>query len=158
MKHIVALGIWNLGTVFWCKIHLANCGHSLSCKVGSKDHISCARIVKPDNQGNSPNLINHTVTLGEKNVQATGATSISQKGSDKAEQYKYDDNGSSKKIKIDQSIPLNSTSYDTTEAAILDLEELICRVNLSETERLLGSLLSTVRHLSQNEFLEKQVL
>ncbi|OMO99708.1 hypothetical protein CCACVL1_03670 [Corchorus capsularis] len=88
---------------------------------GSKDHIFSARIVKPDNQGNSPNLINHTVSLGEKNVQAIGAASISQKGSDKAEHPK--------KIKIDQSIPLNSTSSDTTETAILDLEELICRVN-----------------------------
>ena len=41
---------------------------------------------------------------------------------------KYDDNGSLKKMKIDQSICLNSTSYDTIEVAILGLEELICWV------------------------------
>ncbi|XVF39888.1 hypothetical protein PTKIN_Ptkin01aG0069200 [Pterospermum kingtungense] len=44
------------------------------------------------------------------------------------EMEKCNDNGSSKKMKIDQSICLNSTSSDTIEAAILDLEELICRV------------------------------
>ena len=38
---------------------------------------------------------------------------------------KYDDNGSSKKMKIDQSNCLISTSSNTIEAAILDLEELI---------------------------------
>ncbi|XVE81778.1 hypothetical protein DITRI_Ditri15bG0093300 [Diplodiscus trichospermus] len=41
---------------------------------------------------------------------------------------KYDESGSSKMMKINQSICLNSTSSDTVEAAILDLEELICRV------------------------------
>ena len=38
---------------------------------------------------------------------------------------KYDDNGSSKKMKIDQSNCLNFTSSNTIEVAILDLEELI---------------------------------
>ena len=38
---------------------------------------------------------------------------------------KYDDNESSKKIKIDQSNCLNFTSSNTIEAAILNLEELI---------------------------------
>ena len=37
-----------------------------------------------------------------------------------------DDDGSSKKMKIDQSTCLTSTSFDTIEAIILDLEELIC--------------------------------
>ena len=38
---------------------------------------------------------------------------------------KFDDNGSSKKMKIDQSNCLISTFSNTIEAAILDLEELI---------------------------------
>ncbi|KAK6254820.1 hypothetical protein SCA6_016125 [Theobroma cacao] len=41
---------------------------------------------------------------------------------------KYDDSGSSKEMKIDKSICLNSKSSDTIEAAILDLEEFICRI------------------------------
>ncbi|KAE8735733.1 hypothetical protein F3Y22_tig00000340pilonHSYRG01436 [Hibiscus syriacus] len=40
---------------------------------------------------------------------------------------KFDDNGLKKK-KIDGSLCLNSTYSDTIEAAVLDLEELICRV------------------------------
>ncbi|TYH75484.1 hypothetical protein ES332_D04G022600v1 [Gossypium tomentosum] len=40
---------------------------------------------------------------------------------------KYDDSGL-KKIKTDGSVCLNSTYSDTIEAAILDLEELVCRV------------------------------
>ncbi|XP_021290938.1 uncharacterized protein LOC110421629 isoform X2 [Herrania umbratica] len=41
---------------------------------------------------------------------------------------KYDDSGSSREMKIDKSICLNSEFSDTIEAAILDLEELICRI------------------------------
>ena len=38
---------------------------------------------------------------------------------------KYDGNGSSKKMKIDQNNCLNTTFPNTIKAAILDLEELI---------------------------------
>ncbi|XWS13804.1 hypothetical protein CRYUN_Cryun36dG0069900 [Craigia yunnanensis] len=161
----------------------------------NKYHLCCAQIVKPLNQGSSPNLIDHTVRE-RKNVQPKAEASLKQNSSlssyisigsvhllNKSEQLakkslnekhtnntekirglnildhvprkiscsnsvstsyiqdtsaqmhgiavlkdKYDDNGSSKKMKIDQSICLNFTSSDTIEAAILDLEELICRV------------------------------
>ena len=38
---------------------------------------------------------------------------------------KYDDNGSLKKMKIDQTNCLNPTSSNTIEVTILDLEKLI---------------------------------
>ncbi|XP_022764343.1 uncharacterized protein LOC111309594 [Durio zibethinus] len=161
----------------------------------NKYHLCCARIVKSLNRGGSPNLIDHTFSVRDKDAQPTAGASVEHEGSlsshissgplhlpykrlqlakkslnekqtktkekiigltvvdhvprktscsdsvssspiqDTSTQMpgmaiqsdKYDDNGL-KKMKIDERICLNSTSSDTIEAAILDLEELICRV------------------------------
>ena len=61
---------------------------------------------------------------------------------------KYDDNESSKKIKIDQSNCLNSTSSNTIEAAILDLEELIWWVKWLKHILEFGKLLSDTLRFS----------
>ncbi|XP_039056873.1 uncharacterized protein LOC120199986 [Hibiscus syriacus] len=75
---------------------------------GDKYGHFCARIVKPLNQVSS-------LHIQDTSKQMLGMTD------------KFDDNGLKKK-KIDGSLCLNSTYSDTIEAAVLDLEELICRV------------------------------
>ncbi|XVF62942.1 hypothetical protein PTKIN_Ptkin09bG0049300 [Pterospermum kingtungense] len=114
---------------------------------------ACAQIVKPLNQDKSKQLPRKSLNAEQKNTteKTTGLniadheprkiscadsvrnshiqdTTTQMPGTAVDEMEKYDERGASKKMKIDQSICLNSTSSDTIEAAILDLEELICRV------------------------------
>ncbi|XVF28665.1 hypothetical protein REPUB_Repub15cG0049700 [Reevesia pubescens] len=96
----------------------------LSPKV-NEYHLSCARIVKPLSQvDHVPRKASYSNGISSSNILVTST----QMPGTAVEKDKYDDSGSSKKMKIDHSICLNSTSSDTIEAAVLDMEELICRV------------------------------
>ncbi|XVF38382.1 hypothetical protein REPUB_Repub20aG0096700 [Reevesia pubescens] len=95
----------------------------------NKYQLPCARMVKPLNQGlnivhHVPRKISCSNGVSSSLIQDTSA----QMPETAVQKDKSDYSGSSKKLKVDQSICLNSTSSDTMEAAVLDLEELICRV------------------------------
>ncbi|KAJ9182230.1 hypothetical protein P3X46_006250 [Hevea brasiliensis] len=110
---------------------------------GNEDCHSCARLVKPLNQGGFVDLTAHTVDEGRNkhNTEFSSHTSAScipppERSEDASAEVTrdnvgkdcHDDNSPSKKLRTDRSISLNSMCSDTIEAAILDLEELVNRV------------------------------
>ncbi|KAF2290221.1 hypothetical protein GH714_004157 [Hevea brasiliensis] len=110
---------------------------------GNEDCHSCARLVKPLNQGGFVDLTAHTVDEGRNkhNTEFSSHTSAScipppERSEDASAEVTrdnvgkdcHDDNSPSKKLRTDSSISLNSMCSDTIEAAILDLEELVNRV------------------------------